>query len=319
MRTAESNRKRKYTGCLIGAAVGDALGMQTEGRSRKELAQQRVKDYARAPQGHPNHKLQPGQYTDDTEQTLILAESIIEAGGFDIEVFSKKLQKWGERLMENPELNRLVGPTSMQAIENMISGKNWHESGVPSDSCGSAMRAAPIGLLSADVDEVVEFAVLSSLPTHTGSGAIAGSVAVAISVSMNVNSTPPEKILSEVVSRIEHIDEVMAGRIACLRHIDTSPSSADDFFGEQGVSNSVYEVVPAAFFVFLQHTNCFEDAIIAAVNCGGDTDSVACVAGSMLGARLGIDAIPKRWVMRLENREYIEELALQLFSISHRE
>ncbi|RZB32755.1 MAG: hypothetical protein AEth_00433 [Candidatus Argoarchaeum ethanivorans] len=78
----------------------------------------------------------------------------------------------------------------MQAIKNMLSGACWHDSGLNSDSCGSAMRAAPIGLLSSDIDQVVELATLSPRPIHTSTGDMAGAVAIALSVSINVRDVP---------------------------------------------------------------------------------------------------------------------------------
>jgi ADP-ribosylglycohydrolase len=302
----------KYKGCLIGAAVGDALGMQTEGLNRDEIASVFgvVRDYGRAPISYPNRKLKKGQYTDDTEQIILLTESIVEANEFDVEVFATNIKKWGKKLIEKPSLNRTVGPTSMQAIKNMLSGACWQDSGLNSDSCGSAMRVAPIGLLSSDIDQVVELAALSSRPTHTSTGGVAGAAAIALAVSMNIRDVSIPELIYKIVSRIKKIDQTLAESI---QKLVTSP--AEDFFGKNGVSSSVYETVPASFFIFINHIDSFEDAMITAANIGGDTDSVACMTGAMLGARLGMDAIPRRWVLGLENREYIERLALELSKV----
>jgi ADP-ribosylglycohydrolase len=68
--------KNKYIGCMLGAAIGDALGKQNEGVRRKEILKMGyIKDYGRAPTGSPGEKLRAGQYTDDTEQMLVLAQS----------------------------------------------------------------------------------------------------------------------------------------------------------------------------------------------------------------------------------------------------
>lgn len=306
---------QKYKGCLVGAAVGDALGMQVEGLTRRNINRlagtMGVVDYGRAPEGHPNRKLLPGQYTDDTEQMILLTESIIEAKGFNVQVFSEKLREWGRRLIAKPELNRLVGPTSIQAIENMLSGSNWQKSGIPTNSCGSAMRAAPIGLSSTDLNQVLKDARLSSCPTHTGSGSIAGAITIATAVHLSINNTPPDKMLQEIINRIEGIDKTLT---TCIKEIIDVTPTCEELFGEHGVSNSVYETVPAALFCSTKYYS-FEEAVITAANIGGDTDSVACMTGAITGARHGMNAIPIWMITGLEKVEYIEGLALQLLHI----
>ena len=303
---------QRYKGCMVGAAVGDALGMQVEGLTRSEIEQLRgtdgVVDYGRAPMGHPNHKLLPGQYTDDTEQMILLSESIIERGRFDVQVFSDKLRRWGERLSARPELNRLVGETSTQAIKNLLNGADWRGSGIPANSCGSAMRAAPIGLSSRDLSQVVRDARLSSCPTHTSKGSIAGAVTIATAVYLSLEKTPDEEILSKIIEVVGGIDKALRDR---LKEISEMNPAIEELFPGDGVSNSVYETVPAALFCATRYS-CFDEAVIAAVKIGGDTDSVACMTGAITGARHGINAIPRRWRRGLERAEYIEGLALQL-------
>ncbi len=321
MSEIDKNLLQKYKGCLVGAAVGDALGMQVEGLTRSEIKQlrgtQRVMDYGRAPPGHPNHKLLPGQYTDDTEQMILLAESIIEAWGFDLQVFSDKLREWGEKLLAKPELNRLVGPTSIQAIKNLLNGANWQESGIPVNSCGSAMRAAPIGLSSRDLNEVAHNAQLSSCPTHTGSGSIAGAIAIATAVYLSLKNTPAEEMLRKIIGMVAGVDKTLTNRIKEVKDILHMSPTCEELFPGEGVSNSVYETVPAALLCTTKYRS-FEEAVITAANIGGDTDSVACMTGAIKGARHGINAIPRRWITGLERTEYIEALALQLFNMPER-
>ncbi|RZB29393.1 MAG: hypothetical protein AEth_01210 [Candidatus Argoarchaeum ethanivorans] len=78
----------------------------------------------------------------------------------------------------------------MQAIKNMLSGACLQDSGLNSDSGGSVVRVAPIGLLSSDIDQVVELATPFSRPTHTSTSSIAGAVAIVPSGSMNVCDVP---------------------------------------------------------------------------------------------------------------------------------
>ncbi|OYT63973.1 hypothetical protein B6U67_01355 [Methanosarcinales archaeon ex4484_138] len=234
MSEIDKNLLQKYKGCLVGAAVGDALGMQVEGLTRSEIKQlrgtQRVMDYGRAPPGHPNHKLLPGQYTDDTEQM------------------------------------------------------------------------------------VAHNAQLSSCPTHTGSGSIAGAIAIATAVYLSLKNTPAEEMLRKIIGMVAGVDKTLTNRIKEILHTN---SAIEEFFPGEGVSNSVYETVPAALLCTTKYRS-FEEAVITAANIGGDTDSVACMTGAIKGARHGINAIPRRWITGLERTEYIEALALQLFNMPER-
>ena len=98
----------RFRGCLLGVAVGDALGMPTEGYTAREISSKfgMIRVMMPAPEGHFHSGLCAGQFTDDTEETLILAESIIEADGFSPDRFAKKLTAWGTAWKLDERLNR---------------------------------------------------------------------------------------------------------------------------------------------------------------------------------------------------------------------
>ncbi|HIH43951.1 MAG TPA: hypothetical protein HA257_02355, partial [Candidatus Methanoperedenaceae archaeon] len=313
--TMEDRLLEKFMGCLLGAAIGDALGMQTEGKTRKEIVDAgEVRDYGRAAAGSPNAKLTPGHYTDDTEQMLLLAESIIEAGRFSPESFSAKLAEHGKLIIGNPALNRSWGPTSMAAVRALLDGAGWMQSGQNEPTCGSAMRVAPIALAYCnDITKVESMARMSSLPTHASSGAIGGAVAAAVAVACALHDMDHEDILAIAADRASHSDRRLeAAIIIAGKHISSSPDLALSCLG---TSNSVYETVPAALYCFA-HAADPEEAILTAVNAGGDTDSIAAIAGAISGAACGECALPSRWLSGLENRRYIEEVAGKLFSLA---
>ena len=87
---------------------------------------------------------------------------------------------------------------------------------------------------------------------------------------------------------------------------------------ELGNGIEAFNSVPTAIYSFLTHPQSFEEAIIYAISLGGDTDTIAAMTGAISGAYLGIKAIPETWRQRLENREYIEELAEKLWLIKTR-
>lgn len=83
---------------------------------------------------------------------------------------------------------------------------------------------------------------------------------------------------------------------------------------ELGNGIEAFNSVPTAIFSFIAHTT-FEASLIHAVSLGGDTDTIAAMCGAIAGAKYGLEGIPERWLIKLENREYIEKLAKDLFAI----
>lgn len=302
----------RYTGCMLGAAIGDAIGKQNEGLSRKDiLSNGYVKDYGKAPNGCPGEKLRAGQYTDDTEQMILLAQSLIKCNGFDAGDFAERMAQWGADALADPLRKALVGPSSFAAVSRLNSGISWKNSGSSIPSCGSSMRAAPLGLFYSDLDEVEEKAALSSIPTHNSSGAIAGAVAVSVGVRCALDGMESHEIIKESCVRASKYDEGLGGKI-CFS-FEKRNEEPDKVFAELGTSYLVNETVPSAFYCFSRYFEDSQMAIIEAANAGGDTDSIACITGALCGARCGIDAFPMRWITRLENRELIEHIAWLIF------
>ncbi|MBE0522092.1 MAG: ADP-ribosylglycohydrolase family protein [Candidatus Methanoperedenaceae archaeon] len=310
--------KSKYLGCMLGAAIGDALGKQNEGLKRHDiLKRDYVTDYGKSPQGCPGEHLKPGEYTDDTEQMLLLAMSLVECNGFNSDYFAKRLARWGEDTMKDPLRKNLIGPSSSAAIKKLNSGAGWREAGSDIPSCGSAMRVAPIGLFYDALDEVEEKAALSSLPTHKSNAAIAGAVAVAVAVRCAVSGMDCNGIINEASIRASKYDIDIGEKIgSSYMKRDSEP---DDAFGWLGTSYLVNETVPSAFYCFSRHSGNPEKAITEAVNAGGDTDSIACITGALSGAVHGALALPDRWVRGLLNRETVERVAEMVFVKAEKE
>ncbi len=286
----------QFRGCIIGLAVGDALGMPYEGMSFEEVAKIDIKYFSDSPTGD----LKAGQWTDDTEQTIFLAESIIEKVYFSPKDFSEKLKK--------ASLMRRYGPTSTKVIQKLKKGYSWREVGIVSDTCGSAMRSSPIGLVySFNYNLVEDYAVLSSIITHKGNGAISGSVAVAISIAMIVNN---EFNLDRVVKIVSKYDNFLSEKIEQV--YEMTSENIGRVVKKIGNSILSYNTVPLAFYCFLSSSN-FEEAVIKACRCGGDTDTIAAMAGALSGAKFGLKSIPDKY-RKVENFEYIFSLADKLYN-----
>ncbi len=304
----------RFRGCLLGGAVGDALGMPTEGYTAEEISSRfgPVREMLAAPLGHFHTGLEAGQFTDDTEETLLLAESLIEASGFSAQHFSEKLIGWGTVWTLDERLNRGVGLTTRSAVESLISGRSWQESGLSIPTCGSAMRAAPVGLLfNSDLDLVARYADLQSLPTHTASVARAGAVAIATGVALCLHGFPREMVLRIAAEKAGLIDRDLGEKLLLVESLLNL--DAQEALRATGCSPLASETVPAAFYCFLRFEP--EEALITAASSGGDTDSIASIAGSLFGAASGAGWIPERWLLALEQKERIETAARGLFDL----
>ena len=306
----------RFIGCLLGVAVGDALGMPTEGYTAREIRARWgvVRDMLPAPEEHFHSGLQAGQFTDDTEETLILAESIIEAHGFSADLFAGKLANWGAAWTLDERLNRGVGFATRSAVESMLAGTPWQHSGLAIPTCGSAMRAAPIGLLyHRDINVVKSYADLQSLPTHASPAARAAAVAVAVGVALSLNGFDKCMVLRYAASQASRIDADFAERLMWAESLLDLP--VEDALGLIRNSPLAAETVPAAFYCFLKFEKEPEEGLIAAASGGGDTDSIASIAGSLFGADQGPSWIAGRWLECLEGRGRIEAAAKGLFAL----
>lgn len=298
----------RFRGCLLGVAVGDALGMPTEGYTAQEIREKfgLVREMLPAPEGHFHSGLLAGQFTDDTEETLLLTESLIEASGFSPDRFAEKLAAWGATWTLDERLNRGVGFATRSAVESLIAGTAWQQSGLAIPTCGAAMRAAPIGLLyHPDLNVVKSYADLQSLPTHTSAAARAAAVAVAVGVALGTAGFSRDVIFRNAASQASRLDAEFAERLLWVNSLlDLSP---EDALGLIRNSPLAMETVPAAFYCFLKFEP--KDALIMAAGSGGDTDSIASIAGSLFGAAFGPSWIPQSWLRALEGKERIEDAA----------
>jgi ADP-ribosylglycohydrolase len=286
--------KKRFRGAILGLAIGDALGMPVEGLSEEEIRNKfgKIEDFIPSPDG-----FKAGEWTDDTEQMLILAKSIFETVYFNPENFAEKLK----RAMYSGKLIK-AGPTTRKAIYNLQRGIPWNKAGIIADTCGAAMRVAPIGSFYYSIPNLVEkYAYISSIVTHKGSAAIAGAVAISISLSCICRDFTDDEIIEEVVAKTQRYDDLVSDKI--------SGNSASGF------TMLSWDAVPAAFY-FFRNTDSYEECVIKAVNSGGDTDSIAAMAGAMKGAEMGIQNIPSRWVENVKDSEYLLEVADGLYSLS---
>lgn len=302
-------------GVVLGAAVGDALGKATESISEEQLRHHfdgRVTKFEKPMPDHPCSHLEAHQYTDDTQQLVALAESLVERKGFDVHHFSQKLIEWG-KLQKKPKHWRWPGMTSLKAVERLSKGVNPTESGSKtSESCGSVMRVAPVGVVFQNEQATAENARQSSKPTHASEACVEASAAAAVIVHHLVNGVEPVDAVRKALKCVK--SEKIKKQLD--KAIKLSNSEEQKAMHEIGTSGTAHETLGYAVYAFLHTPKNPRATLVTAANAvPGDTDSIACVAGAFTGAHNGLTRLPKEFVQQIEEREKLLTIARKLSEV----
>ena len=286
----------RFRGILIGAAVGDALGLPAEGLSPAR---------ARALFGETwRHRLVfgRGMVSDDTEHALFVSQSLL-AHPESADLFARRLA-WCLRWWF-ASLPAGIGFATLRAILRLWLGFGPARSGVHSAGNGPAMRSAPIGAFFATAPERRQaYLEAATRITHTDSRALTGAAAVALVAGWSIqrqHDTRPA--LEEVLEMLREAGEDdrewldLLGAIArAERRGSTVPEFADALGLGGGVTGYVYHTVPVALYAWFRHFGDFESTLTAVLDCGGDTDTSGAIVGAIAGAVVGDGGIPDRWI-----------------------
>ncbi len=282
----------RAAGALAGLAIGDALGAPIEGcpPPRRPIRDMEPGGRFRRP---------AGRITDDTAQAAAVAESLAFCRGFCPEDIVRRLVAG---FVRHPEY---YGPTSTRVFSLVMGGVPPYRAAAlahrelgSSRSNGSVMRGPPIGIFYRG-PAVGEISRCCSRLTHFDPVAGECSAFLNRMVSELCRGTGKEKAFSRALS-------------ACRN------AEVGDYLGDWEAADpepglDALLCTHASVSVFLS-TNGFEEALVKAVNLGGDADTVGACTGSLAGARYGSGAIPGRWLSRLEERGYLRELSYRLWA-----
>jgi ADP-ribosyl-[dinitrogen reductase] hydrolase len=278
-------------GAVVGSAVGDALGAPFEFGPPGEYS-------ARFPApvlggtgemaGGGGFGWSPGEFTDDTQMALVQAESLLARDGLDGADLFARFRAWAADASD-------VGNQTRAALS---SGLPWPEAAEayfaahPNGSAGNGgvMRATPSAVFAAEGDlaESMELGRRLAAVTHGDPAAQWGAALLHGLVHVALRGDDPFSMLASLLERLPAGQERF---VAMLDH-GWSPS-----LGGPG-NGSVWTCLAQAVWA-VRTTDSFADAVVAAIDLGGDTDTVAAVAGGLAGAVYGIQAIPSRWTTYL--------------------
>ncbi len=303
-----------YRGCLLGLAVGDALGGPLEfmGREAIRIRFGEVREYLGGGWLH----LRPGQGTDDTAMAQALAESLVALGEFQVRDVADRYVAW---LATDPPD---VGNTTRAALGYLAAGGDLAQASArahelsehKSAGNGSLMRCAPLALLyRARPDRLVDASAADARITHYDKLAVSASACFNLLVAESLREGADREGLVERASQavrpyLDRVDDVLPG--------ERDPHGPARFYDDEytpPASGFVLNTLRAAVWAF-NTTRSFEDCLVRAVNLGEDADTTGTVAGALAGAYYGAHRIPERWLARLEARSRMEWLAEQLYA-----
>ena len=298
-------RQDQFAGCLIGQALGDALGFVVEGYP-PEICRRYVDDLLRAGRaGEAGRGPYPfGQYTDDTQLARELVQSYVACGRFDPQDYAARV---AAIFVERRIVGR--GRTTEAAALRLADGVPWQDAGMPPPAAGngSAMRAGPIGLMFfRDPAAMIRAAADQGRLTHADPRCSAGAVAIAGAVALALRGGPIDVpyFLDQLARWVGQIEESVAASIEELRGwLELPPAEAAPPIsraglepgysdGWQGISPFVTASVVWSLYSFLRSPGDYWETICTAVAVGGDVDTTAAMAGAVSGAHLGLDAVP---------------------------
>lgn len=288
-----NKRKESLEGCLLGAAVGDAIGLPFEGLSRQRIS--------KLVSGSLQHRFffGKGMISDDTEHSCMVAQALIASEG-DPAQFGKQLARrlrWW--LLGLPAG---IGLATLRSILKLWLGVSPNRSGVWSAGNGPAMRSAIIGVYAGDNEEKFKSLVTqSTLLTHRDPKALKGALLVAQCAAYNASTSvfDRETLLEKLSSLYKDdaiLQELMKKVLRSVKDDESAQEFCQSMGWQKGVSGYMYQTIPVALHIALRHPRDFQSAITEAVLCGGDTDTVAAIVGGMVGSGCGRNGIPEVWI-----------------------
>lgn len=336
------SRSERIAGCLLGGAVGDALGAPIEFKSLAEIrgtfGPGGLTDYS------PAYGVL-GAITDDTQMTLFTAEGLLRAAcranhkgisnpqfivylaylrWLKTQGYRSRSEYFLEATTEDVPNGWLTGVKRLHArrgpgntcLAALKSDSFGTTDGLPindSKGCGGVMRAAPAGIVTGDVDRAFALGCETSAITHgRPTGWLSGGALAVIVRDLLDERSLPDAVDSamRMLKKDKRSRQCRDALTAAAKLAGEGPPSAEKlatlgegWVAEEALAIGVYAALSSATF---------REGVLLAVNHGGDSDSTGSIAGNILGAAMGLGAIPKKWLDGLELKDVIEQVAADL-------
>lgn len=306
--------KRDYfKDILFGVAVGDALGVPVEFKSRQEILKKPVTDMI----GYGTYGMPPGTWSDDSSLTFCLADAL--ADGYDLQKIADNFVKWRYKNFWTARGEVFdVGMATQQAIERIAKGARPDLAGgfdSHSNGNGSLMRILPLLFYIKDKPIKDRFTIVKEVSSVTH-GHIRSAIAwfyylefarkllsggdlLEVYNQLKTDVTGYLNTTTIVRSEVEIFDSLLKQDIYTL-NIDEIKSSG-----------YVLHTLEASIWCLL-NTSSYSEAVLKAVNLGEDTDTTAAVTGGLAALKYGFETIPEKWLIMLSRKKDIDDLAQRL-------
>ena len=337
----------KYTGCLLGGAIGDALGAPVEFLSLMQIrsiyGQQGIRDYVE----FPDHT---GEFTDDTQMTLFTAEALLRAchrsmikgiGGALTDIAHLSYLRWLHTQHIGIDAGNLKRATSMESGW-LVQQKCLYKRRAPgnacimslssgvagsiekpinnSKGCGTIMRAAPVGLMFyGDAKQSFQVGCELSAITHghpTGYLSAGFFASVISDLAVGVQLMEAIHHAKEILKKWKRSEETLHAVEAALDLFDKTKANKEALIAETveipGQGWVAEEALSIALYTSLLFENDIEKGILFSINHSGDSDSTGSITGNILGLINGVEAIPQVWIENLRDNWLVKQVGEDL-------
>lgn len=322
MTESQPDLQSRFLGCLVGGAVGDALGAPFEGYWEHQLPGRKalLRGFAEV-EGYPR-----GQYTDDTQLTIATIESIVRRGGLEPADIARSIASlWKTQSVIGP------GGACTFAALAFLRTRDWRTCGAPVGQAGNgtAMRTAALGLaFLRDPERLPKVVADISRITHKDPRSVAGGVAIAKAAQLlaTLDTSDEGSFCGAIADAIRPFEATFADLIEGLPsrlqedretalHAIAWAGSTRPEFSRPIITPFVIPTVLASLWAILRHPSSWSMAVAEAIHLGGDVDTLGAIVGGLAGTRLGLEAIPGHLAEGVLRADELRELARRYFHV----
>ncbi len=331
----DKHKISNYAGCLLGGAIGDAMGAPLEFLDERQIKER----YGENGLHYLRKRGQSYKFTDDTQMSIFttkgLAESYLKTGRLDTEpdydILYDSYQKWymtqlnannyechpSDGIFDRKELYARRGPgyTCLTSLEKGIKGTVENPIN-DSPGNGAAMRSAPIGLMyHKDPQLAFKVALKAGALTHGNPNAYLPAGYMAALIANIINGKSLTESVDNSIKILKKYDNSKAfeNLLRAAKYYATTEKNPVEAIKSLGEGFKGDEAVAIAVYCALKNPDNYKKAIIMAINHGGDSDTTGAITGNIMGAYLGREAIPRGWQENIELKDLLNKCAEHLY------
>ncbi len=307
----------RVLGGILGLVVGDALGAPLEMASSNFILEhfgvvnEYLDVYHRMGKLIPNW--QKGKWTDDSALMLIVLKSINTEGCINPITIAKEFQN----LYEQGDFHRFLGGTTKRAMECLKQGISWEKSGEiamksPLQGAGSLMRTLPVGIfnLKNETKNINDSTNISKI-THASPLSVNACIVYDQIISEIINTNANYRSFRNIIKKYMSLPSIIPEIQQIMKNAMNNQKQDEKMYRDQ--KHNVLIIFETAIWILLT-THSYFEAMVTAINLGGDTDTTAAVTGGLAGTLYGIEHIPQAWLEPIEQKELFIEQAKLLYN-----